>query len=68
LGNFMFDQIHRIGVRQSYFLKNYIYEGRIIQSIPIFTFISDERIPVIASPEQTEVMRQIVFEDRLIYK
>jgi hypothetical protein len=68
LGNFMFDQIHRIGVRQSYFLKNYLFEGRLIQSIPIFTFISDERIPVIASPEQTQVMRQIVFEDGLIYK
>jgi hypothetical protein len=68
LGNFMFDQIHRIGVRQSYFLKNYLYKGRLIQSIPVFTFISDERIPVIASPEQTQVMRQIVFEDGLIYK
>ncbi|MCU0443670.1 MAG: CapA family protein [Microscillaceae bacterium] len=68
LGNFMFDQIHRIGVRQSYFLKNYLYEGRLVQSIPVFTFISDERIPVIATPEQTQVMRQIVFEDHLLYK
>lgn len=68
LGNFLFDQVHRIGVRQSYFLTHYLYEGRIIQSIPTFTFISDERIPVIATPEQEKVMREIVFEDKLLYK
>jgi hypothetical protein len=68
LGNFLFDQVHRIGVRQSYFLTHYLYEGRIIQSIPTFTFISDERIPVIATLEQECVMRAVVFEDKLLYK
>ncbi len=68
LGNFLFDQIHRIGVRQAYFLQHYIYEGRIIQSYPYFTYASDARVPIIAPKDQEKVMRQIVFADTYLYK
>lgn len=68
LGNFLFDQIHRIGVKQGYFLENYLYEGKLIQSVPIFTMISANRRPEIATPEEEKEIRKIVFEDHLIYK
>ncbi len=68
LGNFLFDQIHRIGVRQAYFLQHYLYNGKIIQSVPYFTYASDARVPIIAPQDQEKVMRKIVFEDKYLYK
>jgi hypothetical protein len=68
LGNFLFDQIHRIGVKQGYFLENYIYNGKVVQSIPIFTMITANRRPEIAQPDEEKEIRKIVFEDGLIYK
>ncbi|TAH28356.1 MAG: hypothetical protein EAZ06_10255 [Cytophagales bacterium] len=68
LGNFLFDQVHRIGVRQAYFLHHYFYKGKLIQSIPVYTFIAMNRQPTIANKEQTEQMKKLVLIDKLLYK
>ncbi|MBX3156475.1 MAG: CapA family protein [Deltaproteobacteria bacterium] len=68
LGNLLFDQIHRIGVRQAFFLHHYFFEGRLVQSVPVFTYMSDERQPTIATPDQADAMRAIVFKDELLYR
>ena len=60
IGNFMFDQIHRIGVRQAFFLQCYFYRGKIVQYQPVFTFMGDDRIPQIATDEQREGIRKAV--------
>ena len=61
LGNFLFDQIHRIGVRQAFFLKCYFYKGRIIQYQPVYTFMNAERQPTIAnSSEKSEIQKSIL--------
>ncbi len=61
IGNFMFDQIHRLGVRQAYFLECYIYNGKIIQFTPKFTFMGDDRRPAPASAVQTELIKKAVY-------
>lgn len=68
LGNFLFDQVHRIGVRQAYFLHHYFYKGKLIQSIPVFTFIAKNRKPTIANEEETNQMKKVVYIDNLLYK
>jgi hypothetical protein len=68
LGNFLFDQIHRIGVKQGYFLEHYLYKGRIIQSKLVYTMISEGRRPEIANPEDAKVIKEIVFDDELVYR
>jgi poly-gamma-glutamate capsule biosynthesis protein CapA/YwtB (metallophosphatase superfamily) len=68
LGSFLFDQIHRIGVKQGYFLEHYLYKGRIIQSKLIYTMISEGRRPEIANPEDAKVIKEIVFDDELVYR
>lgn len=61
IGNFMFDQIHRIGVRQAYFLECYFYNGRIIQFIPHFTFMGDDRRPAPANASNTDLIKKAVY-------
>jgi hypothetical protein len=61
IGNFMFDQIHRLGVRQAYFLECYIYNGKIIQFIPQFTYMGDDRRPAPASAEQAHIIKKSVY-------
>ncbi|HWO19394.1 MAG TPA: CapA family protein [Kofleriaceae bacterium] len=67
LGNLLFDQIHRIGVRQAFFVHHYFFEGRLVQSVPVFTYMSDERQPTIATPEQAAEMQAIAFDPALLY-
>jgi poly-gamma-glutamate capsule biosynthesis protein CapA/YwtB (metallophosphatase superfamily) len=67
LGNLLFDQVHRIGVRQAFFVHHYFFEGRLVQSVPVFTYMSDDRQPTIATSEQAAQMRAIVFDDKLLY-
>jgi poly-gamma-glutamate capsule biosynthesis protein CapA/YwtB (metallophosphatase superfamily) len=67
LGNLLFDQIHRIGVRQAFFLHHYFFDGRLVQSVPVFTYMSDDRQPTIATPEQAAEMRAIAFDGALLY-
>lgn len=61
LGNFLFDQVHRIGVRQAFFLQNYFYKGRLIATVPVFTFMSADRQPAIASEAEEWVMKSVVY-------
>ena len=61
IGNFMFDQIHRLGVRQAYFLECYFFQGRIIQFIPHFTFMGDDRRPAPANDAQTRAIKSAVY-------
>ncbi|MFM7078990.1 MAG: CapA family protein [Bacteroidota bacterium] len=62
LGNFMFDQIHRKGVRQAFFLECYFYKGRIIQFHPVYTFMSDKRIPTPANELQKQEIRSAILK------
>ncbi|TAF66669.1 MAG: CapA family protein [Cytophagales bacterium] len=68
LGNFLFDQVHRIGVRQAYFLHHYIYKGKLIQSIPVFTFMAENREPTLANPAEIADMKKVAYIDALLYK
>ncbi|MFM7628016.1 MAG: CapA family protein [Algoriphagus sp.] len=63
LGNFMFDQIHRLGVRQAFFLEGYFYKGKIIQFQPVYTFMNQERQPTPANDsEKLEIQNAILKE------
>jgi poly-gamma-glutamate capsule biosynthesis protein CapA/YwtB (metallophosphatase superfamily) len=66
LGNFLFDQTHRIGVRQAFFLQNYFYEGKLIATIPVYTFMAENRQPTIASYEEALAMKKVVWIDSLL--
>jgi len=68
LGNFLFDQVHRIGVKQAYFLHHYFYKGKLIQSIPIFTFMAQDRKPTLATPAEIKEMKRVAYLDNLLYK
>jgi poly-gamma-glutamate synthesis protein (capsule biosynthesis protein) len=62
LGNFLFDQIHRKGVRQAFFLECYFYKGRIIQFHPVYTYMSDKRIPTPANEVQKQEIRSAILK------
>ena len=64
LGNFLFDQIHRTGVRQAFFLECYFYKGKIIQFQPVYTFMSADRIPTIADPVQRSAIEKAILKDQ----
>jgi hypothetical protein len=63
LGNFMFDQIHRLGVRQAFFLECYFYKGKIIQFQPVYTFMNEERQPTPASVAEKAEIQKVVLRD-----
>ncbi len=67
LGNFLFDQIHRVGVRQAFFLQHYFYNGRLVQTIPVYTYMKDNRQQSIASKEEREQMQRLILADSLLY-
>lgn len=62
LGNFLFDQIHRIGVRQAFFLECYFYKGKIIQFQPVYTYMNDQRQPTIANPDQKAQIQKAILK------
>ena len=68
LGNLMFDQIHRNAVRQGFFLHNYIYNGKVVQSFPVFTFTADNRQPSLATKEQVSAIKKAIYLDKWLYK
>lgn len=68
LGNFLFDQIHRIGVRQAFFLNHYFYDGKLVQTIPVYTFMKDNRQQSIATKEEREAMEKAIFVDSMLYR
>ncbi|GAB4124969.1 MAG: hypothetical protein OHK0045_08120 [Raineya sp.] len=67
-GNFLFDQIHRIGVRQGFFLHCYFYKGKIVQTTPVFTFTATERRPALANTQQINEIKKVIFLDKNLYK
>jgi poly-gamma-glutamate capsule biosynthesis protein CapA/YwtB (metallophosphatase superfamily) len=67
-GNFLFDQIHRIGVRQGFFLHTYFYQGKMVQAVPIFTFTATERRPALANNEQIREIKKVIFLDKHLYQ
>ncbi|PLW91803.1 MAG: hypothetical protein C0592_13940 [Marinilabiliales bacterium] len=60
LGNFLFDQIHRIGVRQSCFVHLIFYKGKLIQMRPVFTQMGLDRQLRLATPSEEAEMRKVV--------
>lgn len=66
-GNFLFDQMHSNGIRQGFFLENYIYKGKIIQSIPVFTFTQKSYRPGIATDEQEVAIKKEIFDTNELY-
>ncbi len=63
LGNFMFDQIHRLGVRQAFFLECYFYNGKIIQFQPVYTFMNEERQPTPANNSEKLEIQKVVLKE-----
>jgi Bacterial capsule synthesis protein PGA_cap len=68
LGNFLFDETQRIGVRQGVFVNVLIQDGRIVQVKPSFTFMGDDRVNRLANEEQASTIRSLVFVDSLLYR
>ncbi len=68
LGNFLFDQTHRIGVRQSCFIHLIFYRGKLIQLRPVFTMMGMDRQLKPATAEEENTMRREVFNSDLIYR
>lgn len=68
LGNFIFDQMHRTGLRQAYFLQMYFYNGKLLQARPVFTFYQNDRRLHIATHDEAESIRKEIFIDDLLYR
>ncbi len=68
LGNFLFDQIHRIGVRQAFFLHVYIYKGKICSVVPVYTFMEQNRQNRPATEAEISEMKSHILNDNLLYK
>jgi poly-gamma-glutamate capsule biosynthesis protein CapA/YwtB (metallophosphatase superfamily) len=68
LGNLLFDQIHRISVRQAFFLQLYFYKGKLIQSRPVLTFMQLNRQQHIASAEEAIEIRKAIFNNSILYQ
>ncbi len=68
LGNFLFDQIHRIGVRQSCFVHLIFYKGKLIQLRPVFTMMGTDRQLKPATPAEENLIRQEVLKNELLYR
>jgi poly-gamma-glutamate synthesis protein (capsule biosynthesis protein) len=62
LGNFLFDQIHRIGVRQAFFLECYFYKGKIIQCQPVYTYMGKNRQPNIATATEKRSIQNAILK------
>nr|HEX4317431.1 CapA family protein [Kofleriaceae bacterium] len=67
IGNFLFDQVHRTGVRQAFFVHHYFFDGRLVHSAPVWTFMASDRQPALATPEQITAEKAIVYKDDLLY-
>ena len=67
LGNFLFDQVQKTGLREGMIVHNYFFNGKLVQSIPVFTFISNERRPVKADSLQIKNIRKNIYNRNLLY-
>jgi hypothetical protein len=55
-------------VRQAFFLHHYFFHGKLVQSVPVFTMMSMDRQPTLATPAETAAMKAIIYRDPLIYR
>lgn len=62
LGNFMFDQIHRVGVRQAFFLNCFFYKGKAIQFQPVYTYMNDQRQPTVADAVHKAEIQDLILK------
>ena len=68
LGNFLFDEIQRIGVRQGMFVNVFISRGKIIQTTPVYTFMGDDRVNGLADSLQAAGIKKVILVDSLLYR
>ncbi len=67
IGNFLFDQVYKTEVRQAFFVHHYFFQGRLVQSVPVFTFMAGDRQPTLATKEQAAAMKALSYRDELLY-
>jgi poly-gamma-glutamate capsule biosynthesis protein CapA/YwtB (metallophosphatase superfamily) len=68
LGNFLFDEIQRIGVRQGMFINVFIRNGKIIQTEPVYTFMGQDRVNALADSAQAAGIKKVILVDSLLYR
>jgi poly-gamma-glutamate synthesis protein (capsule biosynthesis protein) len=62
-GNFLFDQTYKPEVRRAYFLQCAFYNGRLIQTKPVYTFMRSTKEPDIASSKEREIIRDSILKE-----
>jgi poly-gamma-glutamate synthesis protein (capsule biosynthesis protein) len=67
LGNFLFDQMQKTGLRQGYFLKLYFFNGKLILARPVFTFLQSNMQRHIATAQEEEGIIKEIFISKLLY-
>jgi poly-gamma-glutamate synthesis protein (capsule biosynthesis protein) len=67
IGNFLFDQVYKDEVRQAFFVHHYFFAGRLVQSVPVFTYMAADRQPTLATPAQAAAEKGIAYRDELLY-
>ena len=60
MGNFLFDQIHREGVRQAFFVRLYFWRGKLLYFEPVFLYMSAERRPRAATAAEAARIWQAI--------
>lgn len=66
MGNFLFDQIHRLGVRQSCLVHLIFYKGKLIQLRPVFTMMGLDRQLRLATEEEENAIRKEVIKKEMM--
>jgi poly-gamma-glutamate capsule biosynthesis protein CapA/YwtB (metallophosphatase superfamily) len=62
-GNFLFDQTYKPEVRRAFFLQCAFYNGRLIQTKPVYTFMRTTKEPDIASSKEREIIRNSILKE-----
>ena len=62
-GNFLFDQTYTPEVRRAFFLQCAFYNGRLIQTKPVYTFMRTTKEPDIASSKEREIIRDSILKE-----
>ena len=62
-GNFLFDQTYTPEVRRAFFLQCAFYNGRLIQTKPVYTFMRSTKEPDIASSKEREIIRDSILKE-----
>ena len=62
-GNFLFDQTYTPEVRRAFFLQCAFYNGRLIHTKPVYTFMRSTKEPDIASSKEREIIRDSILKE-----